>query len=217
MVATKLCVKLAGKRRVLWVHSCGSFETQHTLPKDGAVLPSDHNCLTSLSWGRWWIYYHFQKLWCVRSCTLTDLWDSYYKETRTKTLREYCCHMITAYGANDVVTKARGSAAYIWWEWWISLTGPVQSSIRSLLQHVHCSCLRHVTRSSPVCIWSTTPELPLAAVLKLAYWPLWNAFWEYSVFDLALWGQCCLWSSDAAMRSSCRPHLSSSCKGTIML
>ena len=53
-------------------------------------------------------------------------------------------------------------------------------------------CLRHVTGSPPhVCIWSRTPALPLAAALKLAYWPLWNAFWEYPAFDLALCGQCC--------------------------
>ena len=110
----------------------------------------------------------------------------------------------------SIVTKERGSVMYKAMNRFYRAR-----SVPSLLLHVHCSCRRHVTRASSSCIWSRTPPLPLAAMLKLAYWPLWNAFWEYPVFDLALWGQCCLWSSDAAMRSSCRPHLSCVCSGIV--
>lgn len=46
-----------------------------------------------------------------------------------------------------------------------------------------------VTRTRTSLMWSGIPVQLLAVLLKLAHWPLWNAFWEYAALYFTLWGQ----------------------------
>lgn len=167
------------------------------LPKDGAGLSRELNSLS----GR-------------QSC---DDWETFGSSVTRR-------HPAASPESNTVTwVSACGACSELTKEWGLVMVIDRSKRSRRVLCPLFITA-RRLFMSSPrnpiqprSCIWSRAPELSLAAVLKLAYWPLWNAFWEYPVFDLALWGQCCFRSSGATMRSSRRHHLACLCRKDLAL
>lgn len=154
---------------MLTVNSCRSLQTLYTLCKDLVFLLSDHKRPLL---ERCWIYYCSQS-YDVRSHVACQ-------DFRICVARRHAPPPpLPPLPKSNAVTWSKLIVPAVWLcrdrcDGWVLQVLPPSAS---LLLHVDCSTLHYVTWSSLLYV-----EHNSWTELKLAYWPLWNAFWEYPLW-----------------------------------